>query len=73
MGSNPLNVDPPQTAEDFVSNFNDGAIGYLDEIESYALIVDEVEEANTIGEELINLVTVYAIIGHHTSPIELKF
>ncbi len=62
-GSNPLNEDPPETTEEFVTNFNESAIGYLDEIESYELILNEVEETNSIGEEFINLVMWLVILS----------
>ena len=54
-GSNPLNVDPPETM-DFVQNFNASAIGYVEEVIDYQELLQEVEDTNTIGEELINLV-----------------
>ena len=54
-GSNPLNEDPPDTM-DFVETFNASAIGYIDEVIEYQELLQDVEEVNMIGEELINLV-----------------
>lgn len=55
-GSNPLNIDPPDTAESFVESFNDDALRFIEEVSGYELMLQEVEEANTLGEQLINLV-----------------
>lgn len=49
-------MDPPQTARDFADNFNSSAISYLDNVLDYQEILHEVEEANVLGEGLINLV-----------------
>ncbi len=54
-GSNPLNVDPPETP-DFVETFNASAIGYIEEVIEYQELLQEVEETNTLGEQLVNLV-----------------
>ena len=55
-GTNPLNVDPPDSVESFAEGFNASAIEYIDEVETYEEILAEVEEVNTIGGQVVNLV-----------------
>lgn len=55
-GTNLLNEDTPDSAEDFADSFDSSALDYIDEVVDYHEIVQEIEEANTLGEQLVNLV-----------------
>ena len=39
-----------------MDTFNASAIGYIEEVIDYQEILEEVEETNTLGEQLVNLV-----------------
>ena len=54
--TNPLNEDTPDSAEDFADNFNSSALDYVDEVLDYHEVVQEIEDANILGEQLVNLV-----------------
>ena len=56
-GSNPLNDDPPVTVEEFVDDFNVSVGTYADSIQVYMEAVEAVEEANLLGEQVVNLVS----------------
>lgn len=56
-GSNPLNVDPPETQTDFLSDFNASAVDFIEEVVQYQEVLEEVEAANMLAEQLINLVS----------------
>lgn len=55
-GTNPLNIDPPDSVESFANNFNTSAVEYINEIEEYEEILAEVEEANNLGGQVVDLV-----------------
>ena len=56
-GSNPLNVDPPDTVEEFAVDLNVSVGAYTDSIQLYEEAVEAVEEANLLGEQVVNLVS----------------
>lgn len=56
-GSNPLNVDPPETETDFLSDFNASVIDFVEEVIHFQEILEEVEATNMLAEQLINLVS----------------
>ena len=56
-GSNPLNEDPPDTVEEFVDDFNITVGAYTDSIQVYVEAVQAVEEANLLGEQVVNMVS----------------
>lgn len=60
-GSNPLNVDPPETVTDFVGNFNSSAFMYLEEVEDYVVLLQDIQDTNALGEQFINLVRMIAM------------
>ena len=57
-GTNPLNVDPPDSVESFAENFNASALEYIDEVEIYEEILAEVEEVNALGGQVVDLVRI---------------
>lgn len=42
--------------EDFAEGFNASALGFIEEVVDYQEVLQQVEEANTLGEQLVNLV-----------------
>lgn len=60
-GSNPLNEDPPDTIQDFFENLNSSILDYNDQVIAYEEAVREVEQTNTIGEQLVNLVNMQSM------------
>lgn len=60
-GSNLFDADRPDSVEDFVNRYNESATYFLEEIAAYEEAVHEVEEINSLGEQLINMVHMCAL------------
>jgi hypothetical protein len=43
--------------DDFADGFNTSAIGFIEEVVDYEEVLQEVEDANFLGEQLVNLVS----------------
>lgn len=56
VGANPLNEDPPSSVEEFARDFNYTVDRYIESVSAYQEAVAEVEEANELGEKVVNLV-----------------
>lgn len=55
-GSNLLNEDGPESVEEFADNFNSSALAFVEDVVDYREVLQEVEDANVLGEQLVNLV-----------------
>ena len=55
-GDNIFNEDRPESVEEFADNFNSSALGFLEDVVDYQEVLQEVEGANILGEQLVNLV-----------------
>ena len=64
--SNPLNEDPPETLEDFLSDLNVSAIGYIEEVAYYQQVLEELGETNMLVEQFINMVCIWHSQRSHT-------
>ena len=54
--TNPLNEDTPDSVEEFADRFNSSVLDYIDEVLDYHEAVKEIEDTNTLVEQLVNLV-----------------
>ena len=54
---NPLNADPPEDAGEFVERLNISALEYSQSVGEYEEVLLAVEEANSLGEMVVNLVS----------------
>ncbi len=55
-GTNPLNVDSPNSQAEFVEQFNTEAVQFIEQASGYQVMVQEVVAANELGEQLVNMV-----------------
>ena len=70
-GINPLNTDPPEDAGEFVERLNISALEYSQSISEYEEVLLAVEEANSLGEMVVNLVSEWVREGGSVSCVKL--
>ncbi len=57
-GTNPFNDDPPDSVESFADSFNISVVDYVEEVELYEEVLEEVMEINEIAGRVVDLVSI---------------
>ena len=62
-GTNPFNEDPPDSVESFADSFNVSVVDYVEEVELYEEVLEEVMEINEIAGNVVDLVSTAVSYG----------
>ncbi len=62
-GTNPFNEDPPDSVESFADSFNVSVVDYIEEVEFYEEVLEEVMEINEIAGNVVDLVSTAVSYG----------